>query len=510
MKCVLINPNIVSQVKDFSGTGIPYLPIGLAYLASYLRQLGYIVKVIDAFGEAPYKISRSGDKLVQGLDVEQVVSLIPSDSDVIFMYAHLIVTFQAQIILLERIRQKFNAIPIIVLENINKVTSYSLLPVKDYYFKRGVDYLVLGYLEHKTARLLELLSSNIRGPEKLRKIPGIVFKNGSTYEVNLGLEEDWRINLDFLPFPAWDLFPLKNYWDIKYAHGPFTTKRYLALLSSRGCPFDCNFCVSNGMVSNRKWNPRSPKNVVDEIITFREHFNVSEFHFEDLNPGVSKKRLIDFCDELLRRGVKIQWKFAQGTKLEYLDEDIIKKMSEAGCKYISISPESGSTKLLASINKTVDLDHSLRVVKWLKKYDIISQGCYIIGLPNETNRDLKLTKRHLLRLAKIGLDDPAIFIITPMPGSRCAEAYSNNLPMPDQCTFSPTWRKDYYHLARFRQIAYIEYIIIKIIYHPKNFVRYLTNFITRKFQTKVEMTIYRKMYSLIFFIKGNLRWTKKY
>lgn len=505
MKCVLINPNIVSQINDFSGSGIPYMPIGLAYLAAYLRDVGHEVSVIDAFGEAPDHVCKNADKFIQGLDAEEILVLIHKETEVILLFAHLAVTFYAQMMLLEKIRRHFPSTPIGILENIHNVNSYGLLSVKEFYLQQKVDYLILGYLEERTARLLELLAYNKTQPESLRKIPGLAFRNGMEYELNEGLDTDGLIDLDSLPFPAWDLFPLENYWKLKYAHAPFTTKRYLALLSSRGCPFKCRFCVSDGMESNRKWISRSPKNIVDEIVMFNKLFKVDEFHFEDLNPGISKRRIMEICSELSKQDVKIQWKIAQGTKLEYLDEKIIKMMAEAGCRYVSISPESGSEKILHYIHKPVDLGYSIKVVKWLKKYKIISQGCFIIGIPTETKRDLQLTRRHLLRLARAGLDDPAIFIITPMFGSKLAMEYSEYPMRPDQCTFTPVWRKDYSYLARFRQVTYLEYLILKIIFHPISFFMYLVNFSTRNFQTKVEMTIYRKLYTFIKVRKGKLK-----
>ena len=502
MKIVLINPNIVTQIIDVSGTGIPYLPIALSYLAAYLRNSGYDITVIDGFGQAPSRIKRQGDKFYQGLDKQEIIESIPEDVEIIGIYAHLTVTFEAQRQLIKAVRAKFPSVPIMVLENINKVNAYVVSAVAQQYFGIGVDYLVPGYLEQRTVKLLELIRQGEINIDNLRQIPGLIFKHEAGYECNPGLEQDWDITLDKIPFPAWDLFPLEKYWKLKYAHAPFSSAKYLTLLSSRGCPFDCRFCVSNSMVSNRKWNPRTVQNIVDEICFFKEKFGVEEFHFEDLNPGLDKDRISEFCDALIERNVKIKWKFAQGTRLESLDKDVIAKMAKAGCNYVSISPENGSVDLLKSINKPVDLEKSIQVVKCLKEYKVVSQACFVIGLPGETDADLKLTRKLLLRLAKAGLDEPAIFIITVMPGSQLWSEYKEYNVVPDQCTFTPVWRKDYKRLARFRKVCYLQYLGIKILYYPLAFTGYIINFFSRNFKTKVEMTIYRKLYTIFFYIKG--------
>ena len=91
MRITLINPNVVSQKDDLSGSGIPYMPIGLAYLASYLRALGHEIHVIDAFGEAPHQVRSTEGHYIQGLTPKQVVERIPSGTQVIGFYAHLTV-----------------------------------------------------------------------------------------------------------------------------------------------------------------------------------------------------------------------------------------------------------------------------------------------------------------------------------------------------------------------------------------------------------------------------------
>ena len=123
-------------------------------------------------------------------------------------------------------------------------------------------------------------------------------------------------------------------------------------------------------------------------------------------------------------------------------------MAKAGCKYISISPESGSMKIMKKIGKPFDINHAYKIVKSMNENKIFSQACFVLGYPGENKDDLKLTKNMILNLTKNGIDEIAIFIITPIPGSEIFDTIGgyNNL---SELNFSPNWRRDYsFYLKR--------------------------------------------------------------
>jgi radical SAM superfamily enzyme YgiQ (UPF0313 family) len=483
----LINPNIVSQKIDFSGSGIPYMPIGLSYLAAYLRNQGHSITVIDAFGEAFDQIRSSGPYYIQGLSPLQIADRIPSDTEVIGFYAHLTVLHNSLLGMIEIIRKRFPGYSTIVFENINKVNSYSLRQVYNEFFDAGVDYIVLGYLEKRTQRLLEA----IQGKRTPGEIDGIIARD-SIGEFRPPDDVTMETDLDELPYPAWDLFPLENYWKLGYAHGPLTKDKYLPVLSSRGCAFNCGFCIIPE-VCNRKWKARSAENVVNEIMFFQKKYGVSEFHFEDVNPTLNKRRIKEFCRLLLDQNIHISWKLAQGTKLESLDSETVGLMAKAGCNYVSMSPESGSQRVLKLMGKPVDLDHAVTLFRVMKQKGIYTQACFVLGYPGETQADLKETSALVRKLAKTGADEVALFIITPMPGSKIYEKFQQKFHKLNQLTFTPSWRGDYKKISFSRKIMYLQYIIIKMVYHPVRMFGYGWSLLTRRFKTKVEMTVFRKL-----------------
>ena len=487
MNVTLINPNIVSQKDDFSGSGIPYMPSGLAHLAAYLREQGHAVTVVDAFGLAPDRIRATRTHFIQGLTAEETAARLPANADLLGFYAHLTVTHPALLGIIRAARVRFPKVPTMVLENVNKVNSYSLRQVYREFFDLGVDHVVLGYLERRTGRLLEALAAGNAGAA----VDGVISRvSGDKF-----LPPDdtgGNADLDGLPFPAWDLFPVENYWKLGYSHAPFTTARYLPLLTSRGCPFNCGFCITPE-VTDRHWNARSAENVADEIQHLQTRFGVGEFHIEDVNPTLDKKRIVRLSQLLVERKARVIWKLAQGTKLESLDEETISWMAEAGCRYVSFSPESGSPRVLQLMGKPVNLDHARDVARWLKRHGIYSQSCFVLGYPGEEDEDRKQSAALARQLARIGVDEIALFIITPMPGSRIFRPMGGQERALDELTFTPTWRPDYPRLARHRKAIYVQYLLLKLLFHPLRTFGYAWALATGRFQTKIEMTIYRKL-----------------
>lgn len=479
MEITLINPNIVTQKGDFLGSGIPYMPISLAYLAAYLKQK-HNITVIDAFGENPFSIYEEKDLFVQGLTYNQILSKIKK-TEAVIIYANSIMGYDIFLNLIKKIKKKFN-VPIIIAENSQSVTSFSLKDCYQGFFESGADYLVLGDLEERTYKLLDFLKK-----KDFKKIDGLIFKEKGKIKINEII--NFQKDLDSLPYPAWDLFPLKNYWKLGYAHGPLSSNKYLPLLTSRGCSFNCKFCVAPE-TNKKNWRAKSFKKVVDEMEHWSVLLGVNEFHWEDLNPTIDKKRMKDISQEILNRGLKIKWKFASGSKIETVDEETIKIMAKAGCNYISFSPETGSKELLKKMGKPFDHELALRLTKIMHKKGIKSQACFILGFPGENKEDLMKTKDYIKKLVRVGLDELAIFIVTPIPGTETFDKIKGYDSF-SQLTFSPKWRKDFKKLDEIRSRFYAIFLLRKLLFHPLKLFRQPFNILRRSFETKMEMTLYR-------------------
>lgn len=488
----LINPNVVLQKNDPFTTGIIYMPISLAYFAASVKKAGHGTTVIDAFGENPNQIWSEENFLIRGLLLQETLKKVPANTDIVVIYAINLTYHRSLISIVTGIKKIFPNIKIVVLENSQAVTAYSLRKVKQEFYNAGADFIITGEGEIRGLELIESIEA--KNYNKLVTINGIGGCQTTHYADFFNEPTEKIQNLDELPLPAWDLFPIKKYWSIGYAHGPLTSKKYLPLLTSRGCPYKCKFCVIPE-TNDLKWRARSAKNVVDEIEFFKNKFGVEEFHIEDVDPTISDKRTQDFSLELINRNLNITWKICSGTKVETIKStETIDLMHKSGCRYISISPESGSSKVMKLMDKTFNYEHAIHLVNRMNKVGIKSQACYVLGYPGEDDADRELTRTMVVDLIKNGLDEIALFIVTPVPGSKIYNEFSGYSDY-SQLNFSPTWREDYVKLNQFRLKLYRTFLINKTLLWPLKIFRQCLNFLTRKFETKMEMAPYRALHT---------------
>jgi anaerobic magnesium-protoporphyrin IX monomethyl ester cyclase len=485
ISAVLINPNVLVQRRDPFTTGIVYMPIGLAYVAACIRASGRAVQVIDAFAQKPRQIRKSDQFLTLGLTTAEVMDQVPRDAGVIFVYANQLINHASVADIIAAAKQRFPQVPVVVLENTQAVTAYALRPVAQQLFAAGADYLLSGEAEERAVRLIAALEQGAGG-DVLAEIDGL----SSPGLDNPVKAYNWE--LDQLPFPAWDLFPLEGYWSLRFAHGPQSAKKYLPMLTSRGCPFPCRFCVVPA-TNARTWRFRSGGSVADEMAYMKERFGVTEFHWEDLNPTVNDRRMHALCQEIIRRDLGVTWKIVAGTKVESMrTEETVELMARAGCRYISISPESGSKRVRTSIEKPFSIDHAIKLIHKMNVFGIRSQACFVLGFPGEEEEDRKLTRDMIKTLARNGIDEIAIFIIAPVPGAEIFSEFKGYGSL-SELTFTPTWREDYAALNKLRVRLYLNFLGWKLRYYPLKILRQIGNFAMRRFETKMEMVPYKAM-----------------
>src|SRR3989338_1895527 len=345
MKAILISPNIVTQKGDFFGSGIPYMPFTVAYVTAFLREKKHDIVVIDAFGEDPTKVTEEHGHFIQGITAKEVKEKITlenkkSPANLIIISAERVIAHNAILSIIEEIRKEEKNILIAIIENTQAVSAYALKHVFEEFFEKGANSIVTGEPEHRVEKTLQALKKeNKKEQEKaLAEIDGIILKNDTNGEITKKEKKEYLQTpiLDALPFPAWDLFPLEKYWELGYAHAPLTKNKYLPLLTSRGCPYLCGFCVVP-TTNERKWRSRTAKNVVDEMEYLIKKFGIEEFHLEDLNPTINKTRMKEISEEILKRNINVQWKIGSGTKIETVDKETLTMMAKAGCTFVSLS-----------------------------------------------------------------------------------------------------------------------------------------------------------------------------
>lgn len=236
---------------------------------------------------------------------------------------------------------------------------------------------------------------------------GITYrKNGSIVHND---DRPWTEDLDQLPFVSKIYQQFLNVNDYFYA---FAQKPMIQIFSARGCPFRCNFCSYPESMSGRCFRKRSVKNFVDEIEYICNKMpEIKEIFIEDDTFTVDKKRVIQICDEVLKRGLKPVWSCNTRADLPF---DVMKKMKEAGCRLLVVGYESGNQQVLDETRKGIKLEDSLAFAKNTKKLGIKVFGCFMIGLKGDTRQTIEET----FRFAKKVYPDMVFFQqAVPFPGT---------------------------------------------------------------------------------------------
>jgi magnesium-protoporphyrin IX monomethyl ester (oxidative) cyclase len=193
------------------------------------------------------------------------------------------------------------------------------------------------------------------------------------------------------------------------------------IISSRGCPFNCIFC-SIQTVWGRKWRARSAKNVVEEMELLYNKYGVREFRFFDDNISWDKKRMIEICDEIIKRKMDIRWDTPNGIAISTLDEQVLKKMKQAGYYKAIFGIESGCVDTLRKIRKPVSLDFSKRIIDRCNELGIWTWSTFVIGFPFEDENSIKQTMEYA---KKSGLDFITVYIAQPYTGTEMYKMYED-------------------------------------------------------------------------------------
>ena len=267
-----------------------------------------------------------------------------------------------------------------------------------------IDYVVRGEGEYTFLELVE----NLNNGGELYQTEGLAFAQNGTSVVTPA--RAFIDDLDQLPRPARDLVPIEEYL---YPHPKKGLKPAVTMLTSRGCPFSCIFCFS---MFGKKTRYRSVKLVVDEMEMLKNRYNIDFFIFHDETFTANRSRTLNMCQEIIDRHLEVDWYCF--TRADTLDEELIAKMSKAGCVKVSVGVESGSQQMLNSAKKNIKLGGIQKVYHCLHHYGIETRGSFILGLPGETHETIRQT----IEFSKsLDLKRVAFNIATPYPGTKLYE-----------------------------------------------------------------------------------------
>jgi anaerobic magnesium-protoporphyrin IX monomethyl ester cyclase len=275
----------------------------------------------------------------------------------------------------------------------------------------AVDYVVRNEGEYSMLSLVRYLSGDVPF-EEVRGVSCIA--DGKVYRTpDIAFIRD----LDSLPFPARNLLSLSAYRE-KMNGRPMTT-----LVTSRGCPFDCEFC-SASQFSGIAWRARSVENILEEVGLLHEEYGYTAVSFVDDNFTLKPGRAIDLSERIIARGWDIIW--AAMTRVDTIVKrpDMVRAMARAGFRWTFIGFESGTQEALDGYGKQATLGDGLKAMEILEENDVAVTGAFILGAPSETKEMMRQTidfaKRLNPRRAQFSL-------LTPYPGTRLYENVKDRL-----------------------------------------------------------------------------------
>lgn len=214
-------------------------------------------------------------------------------------------------------------------------------------------------------------------------------------------------NLDSLPFPRWEIFPYRD-----YSYFPALKERpFLPVLSSRGCPYTCNYCP---YLVNYKWRQRSAENVLDEIGYLTDRFKMKAMLFRDPIFTFDRNRTVQICEGILKRGFAIKW--ACETRLDRVDKELLKLMHTCGLRVMNVGIESSSDEIIKKASrKPVEIRHQEEMTRYCDKIGIRITAFYMFGMPDDTQESVEGTIRYA---KKLNTHVAQFFIFTPFPGTQ--------------------------------------------------------------------------------------------
>jgi radical SAM superfamily enzyme YgiQ (UPF0313 family) len=354
MRLLLVHPAFPYRGKDL-------FPIGLGYLAAVARDYAEISVIddnVEAFEEdkvASFSpdivgITSTTPSFPRALEIARRIKSLDIDAKIVMGGTH--VTFRPE--------EALDA---------------------------GIDIVVRGEGE-KT--FLELL----RGTP-LPEIKGISYYDGRTRH---NPDRELIENLDSIPFPAHEFFPLHKY-------------KIMSIVTSRGCPYSCSYCSAT-----RFWRQRvrfrSPDNVVEELERI-VGLGYRLVRFMDSTFTLDKQRAIEICRKIVDRGLDISWSCE--TRADHLTDDLLKALSSAGCNLICLGVDSGSQVVLNKNNRQMKVSTIRKAFEKAREYGIRTRAYVTFGLPGETPQSVWETIRLLEDLRP---DQILLSLATAYPGTE--------------------------------------------------------------------------------------------
>lgn len=374
-------------------SGTLYYPIWLAYATGLLEKEGHHVRLIDAPAE--------------GQSLEAVLELTRDFKPQLAVLDTSTPSIHSDIQVAERIKKE-NPDCFIALVG----THVSALPEETLGLNTSIDAIARGEYDFT----LRDLASVIDSKGDLKDVPGLSFRSNG--EILRNIDRPYMKNLDDLPFVS---SVYKRHLKVENYFYSITKHPQITIMTSRGCPYQCSFCVYPQTIHGHTYRRRSVSNVIEEFKFIKKEFpHVKEIFIEDDTFTLDRKYCAEFSEKIISEGINIPW--TANSRVD-VSEETLKHLKGANCRLLCIGIESGDQTILDNIRKGIKLEQIKEFVKDAKRIGILVHACFMVGNPGETRETLKKT----LNFAKgIKPDTVQFFPLMVYPGTEAYRWASEN------------------------------------------------------------------------------------
>ncbi len=390
MRVLLVNPPYTTEDrygKELGRFGPLNEPLGLAYLAASLEQGGHEVSIADApaLGLASMGICRLVEE--KAYDLIGVTMLTP-------MYNRSVEVVKA-------LKHAFPEITMVV-----GGPHPTILPRETLIENKQIDFAVIGEGELIFLDLVNTLENGSNTDD----IPGIAYRKDNTVIVNQ--PPGMITNLDDLPIPARHLLPMHAYHMTKSRS---QSGHSFTVSVARGCPFNCGFCCR---IFGRKVRHHSIERIIEEIGILVSDYGAREINLEADTLTINRHFIGSLCDGIIHSGLSKKITWTCESRIDTVNEDILRKMKEAGCWQISYGVETGSQRLLNLIHKDISLEKIEKAFAITQRIGISIRAFFMLGIPTETRQESLKT---ISFAKKLGARWSQFTVFTPFPGTELSD-----------------------------------------------------------------------------------------
>ncbi len=398
MKVLLVNPPRYGKLpvlRDeicFQDVNYVPFPLRLAQLASILKERGHAVEIVDC------NALNISWKDLEGLLRQKEYDIL------LFQSADGLLSKDAKTAHISK--QQHPGAAVVLLETVIA----PVFPERVFSDYPDIDYILLSVPETTFPDLVDALSAS----RKVEEVAGLAYREGGLAKRTAHRPVD--INMDSLPFLAYDLLPMEKYsievWDRSWKE----LKPAIRFRSTRGCPFGCKFCIigsSDGVRGyDRGWRFMSPERVIDELEYVKREYGIKGVYFWDETFTLDQERAKRICELMIERDLDMTWRCL--TRVDCVNPELLKLMKKAGCVHIEYGIESASDTMLKRMGKKNTSAQQLQAIKWTRDAGISFHADMIVGLPGESKETLEEDRKFI---KKIGADLFHLSIAFPYPAT---------------------------------------------------------------------------------------------